>query len=649
MLVKKIALLFLASTLMSGCKGADTSSSSSEESSFSDASTTQSSQEISSSSSSTLSTSENVSSVDSSIIESSISSESSSIEDSSSSSSFSSSSSQDHNSNNCQNHDLQETIIQEATIIEKGIKNYKCANCGADFDNYYYDLEEFAFENKTYMYDGKEHSLVVTGLLPYGTSVEYVDNSLTEIGSKKCTANIYDENHNLLITKEATINIVENTGMVNVRIDTSNVEIANKEDYVSMKLSTDNCAEAYKKLNITGGIRLRGNGTLTYDKKAYRIKLDDKTNLFGLNRGTKTKSWVFLADYADQSMVRNATAFYLGNSLLNYSNNYCSDYLPVNVYLNGSYNGVYLLAEQQQANKYRIKVNEAENGNTDVNVGYLLELDHYATEENHYFSVGKASSGFGGQNQGDRLDGVTLVRKDYAIKTDCFSDDQVNFIKKYLTNVYYALYKAVSGAGLYVLDDNHELVESPYQTMYETLNTMIDLESVFKMYLLHEYMKNIDVGYSSFYMFVDFSEKSAYKRLTFGAPWDFDWSSGNVNVSNVASSSGKYNSTSSNSNFNPWFFMFSRTDFFEQQFEKYYRVFADSEILEGAINQANYFASAYADDYANNFAKWKNLGQITPKYTPDSAKNFKKHQDAVDFFTNWLLARKTSLDGIYGK
>ena len=394
---------------------------------------------------------------------------------------------------------------------------------------------------------------------------------------------------------------------------------------------------------------------MTYDKKPYRIKFTSKNNLFGLNKGAKAKSWVLLAEYADQSMVRNATAFYLGNSLFNYSNNYCSDYMPVNLYLNGSYNGVYLLAEQQQANSNRIKINEAKDGYTGTDVGYLIELDSRASEEDYYFSVGKGNDwsmfpgggGWGGGEQPDKLDGASLYRKDYAIKTDVFSQEQVTFIKKYLTNVYYAFYKAVHGDGLYVLDENNNLVASPYTTQFETLNSIIDLESVFKMYLLYEYMKDVDVGFGSFYMFVDFSSTSKYKRLTFGAPWDFDWSSGNVNTSECYGSSGEYCSKSQGY-FNPWFFMFSRTDFFRSTFKQYYSVFKNSQILDGAIAQANYFASAFKNDYEKNYEKWNNLGQITPKYTPNIASSFKTHQDAVDYLTKWLSDREKSLDQIFG-
>ena len=42
-------------------------------------------------------------------------------------------SSVNHNPNECNNHVLKETVVKEATLIEKGIKHYHCDNCGADF------------------------------------------------------------------------------------------------------------------------------------------------------------------------------------------------------------------------------------------------------------------------------------------------------------------------------------------------------------------------------------------------------------------------------------------------------------------------------------------------------------------------------------
>lgn len=537
-------------------------------------------------------------------------------------------------------HVYEEETIKEPTIIESGLKRYTCTNCGDYHDDVTYKLDEFVFEDGFFQYDGHEHSLVIKGLLPLGTTVEYENNTLKEKGAKEATANIYDDKHQLLVSKTASISIGENVGYPNIYVDTGGAEIADKENYVAMTMGVNNCEEKYAFDNVEGGIRLRGNGTLTYDKKAYRIKLESKRNILGLNGGLKAKSWVLIADYADQSMMRNETAFYMGNSLLNYSNNYCSDYQHVNLYLNDSYNGVYLLAEQQQVNKGRVNINEAESNYTGTDIGYLLELDNYAKSEDYYFEIGSS--------RGDQVAGAFLQRKAYSIKSDCYDQQQVTFIKKYLGNVYQAFMKMINNGDLFVLNENYELVASPYKTQFETLNTMIDLESVFKMYVLHELMKNCDVGFSSFYMFVDFSSTSKYQRLTFGAPWDFDWSSGNVNESPYTTSQGEYNSTSFG-HMNPWFYLLSKTDFFKSLIQKYYRLFNDSHLLEYAIANANYEADAFSEEYARNYGRWKTLGTIIPKYTPNDVKDFKTHKDAVNHLINWLKSRKASLDAIFLK
>ena len=535
-------------------------------------------------------------------------------------------------------HFYEEEIKKMPTLFESGLKELTCKYCGDKKEEAVYKLDEFVFEDAVYQYDGNEHNVVIKGLLPLGTTVEYENNGLKEKGSEEVTANIYDENHKLIVSKKAKLSVVDNTGFANIYIDTNNAPIEDKENYVDMTLRIDNCQDKYLLNNIKGGIRLRGNGTLTYDKKAFRLKFDSKTNLLGLNDDLKAKSWVLIADYADQSMLRNETAFYMGNSLLNYSKNYCSDYQHVNVYLNDKYNGVYLLAEQQQVNKGRININEPDTNYAGTDIGYLFELDNYAKQEDYYFEIGS--------NFGDSVNGVNLPKKAYSIKSDIYNKDQVNFAKKYLGNLYTAFMRMIKGDGLYVLDENYELIASPYVTQYETLNSMMDLESVFKMYVLHELMKNCDVGFSSFYLFVDFSDSSLYKRLTFGAPWDFDWSSGNVNESPYTTSKGEYNSTNFN-HMNPWFYMLSKTDFFKDLIVKYYRLFMESHLLEYAIDNANYEADAFASEFARNYEKWKTLGTIIPKYTPNDVKSFKVHKDAVNHFANWLKSRKESLDSIF--
>lgn len=560
--------------------------------------------------------------------------------------------------NPCDGHEWTETIVKKASIIEKGIKRLECSKCNSVHEETYYDLDEYVFEDATYMYDGKQRTLRIQGMLPYGVRAEYEDNTLTEIGSKEAKVTLYDENNQVLETKTATLRIVENIGLANVRIVTETGEDPDYKErdlYTGMTLDIDNCEDKYKQESLTGGIRIRGNSTNqdAVTKRPWRLKLDSKTNLLGLNGGAKMKSWVLLADYFDQSLLRNQTAFTLGNSLFNYSGNYCSDFKHVNLYMNGDYRGVYLLAEQQQANKNRINIAEPEDGYEGTDVGYLVELDGLANKEDYYFTVGEGGGGqWGGMpwgGGGEQINGVSIPSKDYAVKTDVYGEEQLPFISKYVTNVFTILKNIAKGEALQVLDENNDLIDSPYATSYETLNAVMDVESIFKTFVLNEYMRNYDVGWGSFYFYVDFSKKSTYKRLTLGAPWDFDWSTGNANNGAVNKSTGRYCFKGEHSLFNPWLYLLSQTDFFQDRFEKYYSVFASSGIIEHALENIEYESSAFATQFNANYDRWGTLnGQQPTMYTrTDVVSKFTCHQDAADFLLNWMRERKTYMDETY--
>lgn len=612
-------------------------------------------------------------SVDSSASVSSNDSFESSIAQSSDSSSAQSYTSVNNNPDNCQNHQLDETVIKEATLLEKGTKHYHCSNCGADYDEPYYKMDECVFEDMTFMDDGNEHQILIDGVLPYGVSVQYENNSLKGKGQKEATAKFINENNQIFLEKKAKISIIDNVGFANIRVTTEDGEDPDwkTREYKNMTLSVDNCADAYKKTNVPGTMKVRGNSTNQEQvaKRAWRIKFSKKNNLLGLNNDAKEKSWVLLADFFDQSMFRNASAFSMGNALFNYSGNYCSDYQHVNVYMNGDYRGVYLLAEQQQAKTCRIPVNEPDEDVTDTKVGYIVEIDGLVTQGNKIdaqthigvsegdpcFTTGTGSStggmwggwgGWGGQSSSDSINGVNITDKGYVIKTDTYSNDQVVFIKDYMNNALTAFKGVLKGEKHQIIDHDGQLIDSPYTTQYETLNALFDLDSFFRMYVLQEYLKNFDVGWGSFYMWIDFSSNAKVTRLTMGAPWDFDLGEGNKKSDNVNKSDDNFlnNSryTSGLTTFNPWLYMLSQCDFFETMFKKYYSIFDKSSIYEKMVNYINYEAKAFADEFNQTYTRYglPNASGATLMQT----RQYNTHQEAVSYLLNWYKERKAYLD-----
>lgn len=530
-------------------------------------------------------------------------------------------------------------IIIKADLFNTGEKYHKCEGCELSETVKYYDLSEVFFRDKQYQYSGQERILTIDGLLPKGISVRYTNNKLTNIGSVVSTAYFLNEKQEVVEERTAVLSITEKTGFPNININTANgAQINSKDKYTVAAFSIDNCAEEYKLDAVPGGIRWRGNGTLGAPKKAFRIKFDQKQKMLGLNDDAKCKSWVLMAEYYDYSFQRNGLAWSLGDALMNGRGYYSSDFTFANVYINGVYNGVYVVAEQQQVNKNRINIYEPEENETNVKIGYLLEMDSYA-EQQELINVGNGS--YEAYDVNGKKDFLP-VRK-YSIKSDFYSAEQKTFISKYMNNVYDIAYNAVVKGKYFTLDENYDIVNSNYTTTFDTLNAVIDVDSLVRSYILEEFMKDIDVGFSSYYMFVDFSENSQFKRLTFGAPWDFDWSSGNVTGGREFNTSGDYN-TEFSGHMNPWLFFVVNTDFFYKMAHDYWTIMEECNVLGKIIDQMNYITDTFADEFDKNFQKWDVLGKGTHGYHSSPVWTTYTHRGYVDNLIQWCNGRKAYLD-----
>ena len=85
------------------------------------------------------------------------------------------------------------------------------------------------------------------------------------------------------------------------------------------------------------------------------------------------------------------------------------------------FKGVYLLCEQSQVNKHRIDINEPGPEETDINVGYLLEIDNYADANEHPFF----RMNYDNVKLTD-VHGVTqqITYANYSIKSEVVSEEQ---------------------------------------------------------------------------------------------------------------------------------------------------------------------------------------------------------------------------------
>ena len=73
-----------------------------------------------------------------------------------------------------------------------------CGPSGEGDDPSLKNISGVTFSDQTVTYDGTEHAITVTGTLPQGVSVEYADNTGTDAGTYRATANLSGEGYNPL-------------------------------------------------------------------------------------------------------------------------------------------------------------------------------------------------------------------------------------------------------------------------------------------------------------------------------------------------------------------------------------------------------------------------------------------------------------------
>lgn len=344
----------------------------------------------------------------------------------------------------------------------------------------------------------------------------------TEKPTEKPVETYYD--HKELRTE--LVNVLKSSSVIpTVSIYTEgNQSVVSLEQYVRCLVDVFNCGDEYEITGSSAGIRVRGNSSAYFgdveqilkNNAPYKIKFDVKTNMMGLNDGAKCKQWVLLK-LLDWDIVRTDLITRLGRELIR-GNAFCTDGSLIHLYINGKFMGNYQLCEQTQVNKHRINVNEPEEGYTGTDIGYLIELDNYA--EAPFFRVSYNNKAVITDMYGESKNARNTT---YSVKSDTYSQAQVDFAEKYMNNVYTVMYRACVEENYYTLDKDANIIESSFTSAEETVDAVIDIDSAVNMTILHEILCSCDNGSGSFFFSVDFSEGSTMTKLTFTAPWDFNW------------------------------------------------------------------------------------------------------------------------------
>ncbi len=219
-------------------------------------------------------------------------------------------------------------------------------------------------------------------------------------------------------------------------------------------------------------IKGRGNSTWGLSKSPYQIKFKKKTDLLGLG---VAKKWILLANFVDDSNLRNDVAFKLAEML---NEKYAVKGEFVRLVVDNKYEGLYYLTHKIEISKDSVDLRDP--------YGILMEIDglHRDIEDCIDTSVG-----------------VCLVVKD--VVTD---DDET-----------------IAVATKQFLDDYNKFEKAVRARDYDTVTKLVDIHSLAEYYLISEFSVNPDAYYSSFFLYKD-GEKD---KIHVGPVWDFDYAFGN--------------------------------------------------------------------------------------------------------------------------
>lgn len=223
--------------------------------------------------------------------------------------------------------------------------------------------------------------------------------------------------------------------------------------------------------------RGRGNSTWNLAKKPYRFKMDKKAAVCGMK---KAKSFALIANFIDNSQMRNATALWVANYLnMPYSNHS----IPCNVYINGNYRGLYMLTEKIGIGGGSVDIDE--------NTGILFELDSNYDEDYQFMVWGN----------GYRVP-VMVKDPDLSEISESLGTTASAYLSTWQTD----------------FETMFDAVESGSADM--DLSQYIDVDAAARYFLVNSLANNHEMKHpKSMYIHKE-SIDGVYK---FGPVWDFDW------------------------------------------------------------------------------------------------------------------------------
>lgn len=319
-------------------------------------------------------------------------------------------------------------------------------------------------------------------------------------------------------------------------IDTEDGEpITTKEYYVPANLRIQGNEEYEQQYLGTTQVKGRGNSSwIGYPQKPYKLKLDNKTSLFGFG---KSRHWVLISNFNDKCGLRNYIASQLAKKLGVIGMNMTW----VDVVVNGEAKGCYMLSQHVRVEKHSVNVfdweSEAENianplfswlseERTDLTVDDLTLLEDSMKRNFSWVTSGLVNFkeqaydlvDYGLKQEYNVKQGYLIEAKGESNRLNGFKTPKGVFLEVKVPERVFTNEEMMSVAVDVWNNFEAECCQEPSSKGKE-YEKYADVQSMIGIWLVNEIMAQGDPDNSRF------SHIPEDGRLHFGPVWDFDHSS----------------------------------------------------------------------------------------------------------------------------
>lgn len=357
-------------------------------------------------------------------------------------------------------------------------------------------------------------------------------------------------------SKRFSISVSSSSAIPKLYINTNGAGIP-KSTYINASMRVEDTDLMYALRNTeTFQMEIRGRGNSTWDmpKKPYKIKLAQKQRLLGMS---ENKHFVLLANYSDKTLLRTIAAFEMSRLA---GMQWSPASRPVELYLNGNYEGQYMLTENVRLDDDRIVFDDSQADEPYTeHGGYLLCVDGRKLNEQGYAGFRTADN-----------------RVPFAFEDpEAPNAEQLAFVKNYCNLVQSTL----------------------YTNNFDEYAKLIDIKSCIQYFFVHEIAKNVDGDMR----LSTFMAKGRGGKLYFPCVWDFDLTLGNCDY--LGSGNGP---TGWHIRDSQWFRQLFRNQTFANEVAKEWEVFYPK--LTEVEASIRYWAKLIDDAQTRNFQRWNILG-----------------------------------------